>query len=78
MRAYIEITDLFGGEANYSWGKRFELTDIEGLTHKQVVRRLKKKADLNGTRWRLVANCGDYYQYNFVGWYATAFIIYEY
>ena len=78
MRAYIEITDLFCGQANYCWAKRFELDDIEGLTNNQVIRRLKKAADLNGVRWRKVAECGDYMQFNFVGWYATAFIIWEY
>jgi len=78
MKATIEITDLFWGEANYGWVKRFELEDIEGLTQNQVIRRLKKLAGLNGVRWRKVAECGDYMQFNFVGWYATAFIVWEY
>ena len=78
MKATIEITDLYAGESNYSWVKRFELESTEGLTQNQVIRRLKKLADLNGVRWRKVAECGDYMQFNFVGWYATAFIVWEY
>ena len=78
MKATIEITDLFGSEANYGWVKRFELEDIEGLTQNQVIRRLKKAVGLNGVRWRKVVECGDYMQFNFVGWYATAFIVWEY
>jgi len=76
--AYIEVTDLYGGEANYCWVKRYELEDIDGLTTNQIVRRLKRLAELNGVRWRKVAECGDYIQYKFIGWYATAFIIMEY
>jgi len=77
MRAYIEVTDLYAGESNYSWVKRHEI-DCDGLTQNQVIRRLKKLADLNGVRWRKVVDCGDYMQFNFVGWYATAFIVWEY
>lgn len=76
--AYIEVTDTYGGEANYCWCDREYLKDIEGLSTLQVIRRLKHKAGLSGIRWRKVAECGDYIQYKMVGYAVTAFIIWEY
>ena len=49
MRAYIEYTDLFGGEANYAWAKRFDF-DCTGMTDKQIIRRAKKQLGISGKR----------------------------
>ena len=42
--ATIEITDTFGGEANYSWVER-KTFDIDGLTDRQI--ELKATVTLN-------------------------------
>lgn len=47
MKTYnIEITDTFGGEANYSWVKRFKVT---ANTVRGAVTKLAK---LEGSGWR--------------------------
>lgn len=77
MKARIEYTDLFCGQANYNWCERAEI-DCEGLSHLQVVRRLKKLVGLDGVKAIKVVQCGDYFQYKIVGICQTFFIIYEY
>ena len=42
MMAHVEYTDLFCGEANYAWGKRFEF-DCTGMTDLQVIHRAKSE-----------------------------------
>lgn len=46
----IEVTDTFGGEANYSWVKRYELDVVEGHTELQTMRRIKKVIGWTGVR----------------------------
>lgn len=76
MKATIEHTDLFCGEANYCWLNRASI-ETEGLTDNQIIRRLKKKIGLNGLRSRLIIESGDYKQYKIDGLCQTFFIIYE-
>ena len=47
-----EITDTFGGEANYSWVKRgkIECKPGEEISDLAAVRRVKKAIDWNGIR----------------------------
>jgi hypothetical protein len=54
----FEHTDLFGGEANYSWVRRTEINPDKELNRLQVVRMAKKWAGLTGMRCR-VEDCGD-------------------
>lgn len=49
----IEITDTFGGEANYSWVRRGILALPDRPTHAQVVRAAKKFAGWTGKRCRV-------------------------
>ena len=46
----IEVTDTFGGEANYSWVKRYELDPLDNQTNKQLIRRVKKVIGWTGVR----------------------------
>ncbi len=50
MGLQIEVTDTFGGEANYCWVRRYKITDANGLTDAQVIRRAKKAAGWTGVR----------------------------
>lgn len=77
MKATIEHTDLFCGELNYCWVNRATI-DVDGLSDRQVVQRLKKEIGLNGARARKVIECGDYAQYKLDGLHQAFIITYEY
>lgn len=49
MKAYAEMTDTFGGEANYSWVRRAE-SEADGASDLAVVRRIKRQLGLDGVR----------------------------
>ena len=49
MRAYAEMTDTFGGEANYSWVRRSEC-EADGASDFAIVRRIKRQLGLGGVR----------------------------
>jgi len=76
MKAQIEVTDTFAGEANYCWVRRHEI-EADCLTRLQIVRRLKALAELNGVRCVCVAECGNYFQYKVIGACITFFITFD-
>ena len=48
----VEVTDTFGGEANYSWVKRYTFDmDVEA-TPRRVMQKAKKLAGFTGVRGR--------------------------
>ena len=49
MIASVEYTDLFSGEANYAWVKRFDF-DCTDMTDLQVIRYAKKQLGISGKR----------------------------
>ena len=49
MKAHVEYTDLFGGEANYSWVKRFDF-DCTDMTDLQIIRKAKSELGITGKR----------------------------
>ena len=54
----IEVTDAFGGEANYSWVRRYTAPySVEESRYAQV-RRAKKECGFNGVRCK-VEDYGD-------------------
>jgi len=56
MAYTVEHTDTFGGEANYSWVRRYQLPD--NLSKLQRVRRAKALCGLAGVRCE-VSDFGD-------------------
>jgi len=62
MKINIELTDTFGGEANYSWVRRYSIDAAENVTDLAMMRRIKKAAGLNGVRGR-VAKYGDTWEF---------------
>lgn len=54
----IEVTDTFGGEANYSWVHRYTLAMPDGHSRLALVRRVKLIVGWNGMRAR-VDDFGD-------------------
>jgi len=54
----IEVTDTYGGEANYSWVKRYSIEIPASLSNLAIVRRAKKEAGWTGAQCK-VENFGD-------------------
>ena len=50
MQWDIEVTDTFGGEANYCWVRRETLELPSGLSDRAIVRRAKRAVGLTGVR----------------------------
>lgn len=69
----VEYTDTFGGEANYSWVKRFTLNH-KG-TDLALVRVVKKMLGLNGVRAKVYYH-GDTIEVRPSGSCTVAFIYY--
>lgn len=57
MTYQIEMTDTFGGEANYCWARHAHIP-ADGLSDRALVRRAKAWAGYTGRRCR-VDNYGD-------------------
>jgi len=64
----IEITDTFGGEANYSWVRRYtyKAKSFQGA--------IVKLAREYGKGWTKQIECGDYCQYKLANACITAFV----
>lgn len=66
----IEVTDTFGGEANYCWVRRYE------LTAKSVLGAVQKLSKIEGFAWRKDFDAGDIARYNAKNACICAFIEY--
>lgn len=54
----IEVTDLFGGEPNYSWVRRYTMPHKEDERSRDTMRRAKAIAGYTGMRGR-TSDYGD-------------------
>jgi hypothetical protein len=52
MEVDVELTDTFGGEANYSWVQRRHLTMPVNVSDRTVVRRVKAALNYAGVKCR--------------------------
>lgn len=50
MRVKFELTDTFGGEANYSWVRRERIAYYDKPSDRALVRRAKKWAGITGEK----------------------------
>jgi len=73
MKIKVEVTDTFGGEANYSWVRRFNIDAPDSLSNYSVVRRAKKEIGWSGKRC-LTVNYGDMVELRPYGECQVAFI----
>ncbi len=48
----VEYTDTFGGDANYCWVRRAELTLPAGISDRAIMRRAKAAVGITGLRGR--------------------------
>ena len=75
MFANVEMTDTFGGEANYCWVKRASFP-CDGLTDRQIVLRAKAAMGYSGYRTDN-QNYGDEMRLDFRGMNQVIFISYS-
>lgn len=66
----IEITDTFGGEANYCWVRRYT---VKASSIRGAIMALARK---HGKGWTLDWNCGDEARYNLKGAAVCCFVSY--
>ena len=62
-----EMTDTFGGEANYCWVRRGELDIDPGTSTLAIVRQVKQALGLSGVRCTLDYDSGSQLRYNING-----------
>jgi hypothetical protein len=55
---HIEVTDTFGGEANYSWVRRYTLQIPALSSNLSIIRRIKREIGWSGINCQ-VNNMGD-------------------
>lgn len=68
MHYLIEITDTFGGEANYSWATRHK---VRASTPRGAILRLSRAS---GLHWRKVYDMGDSIRYDSTSGATCAFV----
>jgi len=66
----VEVTDTFGGEANYAWVRRFT------VTAKSFRGAISKVSRMMGYAFRKEYDCGDLARYNAQGACVCAFVQY--
>lgn len=71
-----EYTDTFGGEANYAWVRRAEVT-ANGASQRAMTRRFKSALGLTGLRGRAYWN-GDVWEFRPYGLCTVAFATFRY
>ena len=62
----IEVTDTFGGQANYSWVRRGKLRVPDGISDLALVRRIKSVTGYSGIRGCATV-MGDFVEIRFPG-----------
>lgn len=68
MLFFIEITDTYGGEANYSWVTRH---CVKATSPRGAMRRIGKDSGLN---WRCVGDYGDAQRWDSTSGATCAFV----
>ena len=60
----IEVTDTFGGEANYAWVYRYAIRMPDGISDLALVRRIKSVTGYSGIRGQTYVS-GDFVEIRF-------------
>ena len=60
----IEVTDTYGGEANYSWLRRYVVHTADDISDRALVRRIKAVAGYSGIRGNSFIS-GDFVEIRF-------------
>jgi hypothetical protein len=75
MKAQIELTDTFGGEANYSWVDRYEF-ECDGMTDRQIIRKARQLIGITGVQ-TVKSDFGDTIQWDITGACIRAFLTFN-
>ena len=70
----LELTDTFGGQANYSWCRRYLLELPDTATDRQIITTAKRVLGLTGDRCRRF-DCGEGFELRPSGSATVAFIL---
>lgn len=76
VTAELELTDLYQGEANYSWVKRVSLDLNADEKTSQIIRKLKAKMGISHLRHRK-EDFGDMVRLRFDGMNVVGFITFH-
>lgn len=77
MQVQFELTDLFGGQANYSWVKRGTIDVPENATDRYIMRQVKQKLGITGIRCR-VSRIGDTWEFRPSGSLCIGFVSFSF
>lgn len=69
----VEFTDTFGGEANYCWVNRKEITVKENATQSQIMRAAKRAVCITGCKG-VTESYGDGYTFKPYGQCTILFV----
>lgn len=67
---FVEITDTYAGEANYSWVKRYK---VHASSVMGAIRKVSKEKGFQG-RLKKTLDCGDMVRYDIRGFAVCAFV----
>lgn len=73
LRYQLELTDTFGGEANYSWVNREEINVNANYSRSWIVRKAKEAMGLTGMRGE-TEDTGYYIRVDFPNYNQVLFI----
>lgn len=73
----VELTDTFGGEANYSWVRRDQLALPQDASRRSIITAAKAALGLTGVRCRTV-DCGEGFELRPSGSATVAFVLPSY
>lgn len=74
MKYQAELTDIYGGEANYSWVRRVEWIGDPNDSDTKLIRRAKKELEIRGRHKK--ENWGDTIALRWPGASVICFITY--
>ena len=74
MRWNLELTDTFGGEANYCWCRRETIELPDTATDRQIITAAKAALGLTGVRCRRFDH-GEGFELRPIGACAAAFVL---
>jgi hypothetical protein len=76
LKINLELTDTFGGEANYSWVRRGSFTVPENASDLSIIRKAKKLMDMNGVACRK-ESFGDMWAFYPIGSCVVLFVSFD-
>jgi len=77
MTILFELTDTFGGEANYSWVRRATVKLDNRATNRQILKEARKLLELGSVKLRKAWDSGAESRYDLDHFHQCLFISFE-